>query len=103
MQLVDLEPRWKEHDGNPRAALILKCPCCQKMWLTCKTMPMATRDQFKLYEDEGKASGGQVVTCRSDAVWNISGDDFASLTAVPSVDASASGHWHGFITNGQIV
>lgn len=102
MKLADLEPRWKEHDGNPRAGLIFKCPCCQKMWLTAKAVPIATRDQFKMYEDESKASGGQVVTCRSDAVWSFSGDDFETLSATPSVDASSSGHWHGFITNGII-
>jgi hypothetical protein len=29
--------------------------------------------------------------------------DFASLTVTPSLDGSAGGLWHGFITNGEIV
>lgn len=36
-------------------------------------------------------------------VWTLHGDeDFRTLTLTPSVDASKAGHWHGFITNGEI-
>lgn len=35
-------------------------------------------------------------------IWDLLGqDDFETLTLTPSIDASASGHWHGFITNGE--
>lgn len=34
--------------------------------------------------------------------WQRHGDTFEAMTLMPSVDASASGHWHGFITNGEI-
>lgn len=101
MKLADLEPKWKAHGDNPRAGLIFKCPCCRTVWLTAKAAPIPTREQFRMYEDESRVSGGQVVTCRADAVWTFAGDDFATLSATPSVDASASGHWHGFITNGE--
>ena len=38
-----------------------------------------------------------------ERVWTISGGEtFENLSLTPSVDASASGHWHGFITNGEI-
>jgi hypothetical protein len=30
-------------------------------------------------------------------------DFITTLTVMPSIDASDSGHWHGFITNGQVV
>ncbi len=36
--------------------------------------------------------------------WTRSGDTFETLTLTPSVDAASHGvgHWHGFITNGEI-
>jgi len=34
--------------------------------------------------------------------WSIAGILPAELTVTPSIDASASGHWHGRITNGEI-
>ena len=37
-----------------------------------------------------------------DHLWTRTGDTFDTLTLSPSIDASASGHWHGFITNGEI-
>jgi hypothetical protein len=30
------------------------------------------------------------------------GENWDTLSLIPSVDASKSGHWHGFITNGEI-
>jgi hypothetical protein len=35
-------------------------------------------------------------------VWTIDTDDFSKMTVSPSVDASKVGHWHGFITGGEI-
>ncbi len=36
--------------------------------------------------------------------WQRTGDTFETLTLTPSVDAASHGvgHWHGFITNGEI-
>lgn len=34
--------------------------------------------------------------------WDRSGDSFDNLTISPSVDASGVGHWHGFISSGEI-
>jgi hypothetical protein len=52
----------------------------------------------------------RVVPMRSGSSWRIMGtipaDPQAAfpddLTVVPSIDASACGCWHGFITNGEI-
>jgi hypothetical protein len=35
-------------------------------------------------------------------VWNRVGDTFETLTLSPSIDGSQIGHWHGFITNGDL-
>ena len=61
MKLIDLSPRWIAHDGNPRAALIFKCPHCDGTWLTCTFQPIKMSTQMELYRPEGEASGGQVV------------------------------------------
>lgn len=34
--------------------------------------------------------------------WSRTGETFDSLTLTPSLDFSAAGDWHGFITNGEI-
>lgn len=101
MKLADLSPRWVAHEGNDKAALIFKCPHCQEIWLTCTFQPIKISHQMEMFLPEGQMSGGQVVPSKQDFAWGRSGDDFASLSVTPSVDASASGHWHGFITNGE--
>lgn len=35
-------------------------------------------------------------------LWARSGETFDTLSLSPSIDASADGHWHGFITNGEV-
>lgn len=34
-------------------------------------------------------------------LWQREGETFETMTITPSVDASASGHWHGFVRNGE--
>jgi Family of unknown function (DUF6527) len=43
-----------------------------------------------------------VILCKPETAWTISGQDFETMTVTPSLDASAAGHWHGFITAGNI-
>lgn len=98
MKLTELEPRWI----HPNLFVFL-CPHCREILLTCKNVPMAFGDQCKLYEANlGEDDWNQrVVPSRAEFAWGISGD-FENMTVTPSIDASASGHWHGFITNGEI-
>jgi hypothetical protein len=42
------------------------------------------------------------VLTKDDTAWNVSSRDFETMTVTPSLDASASGNWHGFITAGEI-
>jgi hypothetical protein len=35
-------------------------------------------------------------------LWQRTGDTFNSISLSPSIDASKAGHWHGYITNGEI-
>ena len=104
VKLTDLEPEWLTSD-----VFIFKSPTGRGDWLTCKRVAMSTKDQQKLiYGDWMDAStrtkwvGKSVVLTTPDCAWKFEGNDFKTLTVTPSVDASASGNWHGFITSGAI-
>ena len=107
MKLVDLEPRWV----HPNVFVFL-CPHCKGILLSCKNVEMSATDQRRLFEEEfGDTWSDQVITSQGNQAWNISGtrpmDPSAAfptdLSVNPSLDASASGHWHGHIINGEIV
>lgn len=129
MKLIELEPRWLEHAGAKVAVMFL-CPHCiskERVWLTCFAVPSGSlprvaddfpveylrgsRGAWGLFYDALKAMGSEnperdmayVVGCKADIAWNFSSFDFETMSVTPSLDASESGHWHGFITNGNIV
>jgi len=106
VKLIDLEPRWI----HPNLFVFL-CPHCRKVFLTCKNIAMRESEQFDLYEKEFGADWNLIVVpCDAEFAWSISGSVptepnaafITNLTVKPSVDASSSGHWHGFITDGEI-
>jgi hypothetical protein len=103
MKLTDLEPRWLSPD-----VFTFRCPHCQKENLLCKRIPMSFKDQAKLVNgclvrtaEDDEDWPIDFVPMKDSACWTMEGD-FSSMTVRPSIDASASGHWHGFITNGEV-
>ena len=77
------------HDANRHGmGISFECPHCRKIRLG---VFFANPVDGKLPSDD---SGGKL--------WIRTGSTFDDLTLSPSVDASASGHWHGFIVNGEI-
>jgi hypothetical protein len=110
MNLSELEPRWI----HPNVFVFL-CPHCKQELLSCKNVPMTTRTLFELFANTlGDDWNKRVMVMKADFAWTFSGPgpikdgyqvgvDFARLTVTPSIDASASGHWHGFITKGEII
>lgn len=105
MKIIELEPRWI----HPNLFVFL-CPHCKKDLLTCKNIVMSDQEQYDLYEKEfGPDWNTLVVPCKPSFCWSISvtvpADPNAAfvenVTVTPSIDASASGHWHGSITNGE--
>lgn len=103
MTLLEFNPRWIHPN-----VFLFECPCGCKgtnraLLLSCKNIDMPSHDQFDLFANRlGEDWNMTVVPMKSDCAWTFSGTDFASLTITPSIDASASGHWHGCITNGNI-
>lgn len=99
MKLVALEPRWIGPES-----FTFRCPHCRAVWLTCTLTKIRTREQHAMIHAAfGEDSSREVVIgCNPNQSWSSSSRDFESMTVTPSLDASAAGHWHGFITNGEI-
>jgi len=99
MKLTDLEPAWLTPD-----LFIFRKPTGGNNWLTCKRVVMSRHEQYELiYEKNPQYVGKTVVTSVPEVAWKFEGNDFNTLTVTPSIDASSSGNWHGFITNGEVV
>lgn len=101
MKLTDLNPRWAAdydilvgdhvvHDEDRKGmAVTFDCPHCRTTRLGV----------FFRNPVDGKPPSDDFDDKR---LWTRAGETFETLSLTPSIDASASGHWHGFITNGEI-
>jgi hypothetical protein len=98
-RLVDLEPRWFTlEDGGPKVGLTFLCPHCQ-----------AIRLAVAFHHHGHEAFDDSYIRAHypndnASFIWDLAGqEDFETLSLFPSVDASASGHWHGSIVDGSMV
>lgn len=98
MKLTDLQPRWYVLEkGGPAIGLTFLCPHCRE-----------TRIGVAFHHHGAATMENQYILAHHGAddaehIWDLTGqDDFASLTLSPSIDASKSGHWHGYIVSGEI-
>lgn len=99
MRLVDLEPRWATLYGHGlrssepfQMGMSFLCPHCreERLWVPFKNpIGQLTPEEAVHYKPTGH-------------LWQRTGETFEELSLSPSVDASAYGHWHGWITNGEI-
>lgn len=116
VRLTDLDPRWWADPGRSGQGMTFMCPHCQTVRLGIAFTnpldggaphPVTLDDKLRfVHGEEWSDKPGDVAICDvppGKACWTRTGKAFDALTITPSVDASASGHWHGFITNGQIV
>ena len=98
MKLTDLDPVWLSPN-----VFMFRNPTGGEDWLTCKNIPLSTKEQAALiWKDNPSFKEENIVLSRDDFAWSFNGNDFSTLTVTPSIDASASGNWHGFIINGEI-
>lgn len=100
MRLIELNPRWLSAD-----VFAFDCPHCRTTKLLCKRVAMPFKDQVKLVNANPEDDWDwpiDFIPMNSQAAWTMTGQ-FESMTVTPSIDASASGHWHGYITNGEIL
>ena len=95
MRLSDLDPHWFVlEDGGSRVGLTFLCPHCQQ-----------ERIGVSFHHRGREAIEDQYIHAHSpstDHIWTLDGAGFDDCSLTPSVDASKSGHWHGYVTNGEI-
>lgn len=90
VQLDSLRPRWLDSlPDRKRVGMSFDCPHCA-----------SSDEPYRLFVTFDKPlDGGPTIEGRH---WSRSGDSFQTLTLSPSVDASAQGHWHGFVIDGRV-
>jgi hypothetical protein len=107
MRLIELDPHWitlgSDKSGDDRLGITFRCPHCPPgergettflgVWFVEPVDPNEHPEinwpTYMLQHPERK-------------YWHRTGESFETLTLSPSVDASKVGHWHGFITNGEV-
>lgn len=98
MKLSELKPEW----AIPEKMMTFDCPHCQKIRLSVTFEPTPMGKQFDAV-DEKYGVDHLWVPCNPQSKWQREGKGFEDMTVKPSLNAEPSGHWHGFITNGEII
>jgi hypothetical protein len=99
VNLATLNPHWvavsNASPNSPlesaRIGVSFDCPCCRK-----------TRLMILFRNTIGPTLSAWPYLCLGDKFWDRQGETFDDLTLSPSIDCSKSGHWHGFITAGEV-
>jgi hypothetical protein len=90
-----LDPNWIVTDADRHGmGVIFLCPCC-----STSARPQYLGVYFANPLDGGSPAPAAALPAPR---WQRTGETFETLSVTPSVDASNSGHWHGYITNGEI-
>lgn len=97
MKLTELNPRWIADEGRHGMGIYFDCPCCLG-----KKYVLRIGLYFSNPIDGGEPKRTKDPWDKIE-LWERVGEDFDSLTLKPSVDGSEDGHWHGWITNGEVV
>lgn len=109
MKLIDLDPRWLMRDGQ-RVGFIFKSPSDPRWFQSCVIAPTPHAMQHNWFDtalpEFGEYGWTKVQGCKPECAWSIAGGienaSFETISVTPSLDGSAGGLWHGFITDGQI-
>lgn len=107
MKLLDLNPRavlWGDDSTRRGMGLSFDCPGCRKVRIVIPyANPQDGRAAALPTSIPENASPELKERVRQQNLrWQRTGDSFENLSLTPSIDASQSGHWHGFVTSGQI-
>lgn len=106
MKLIDLDPRWIV--APFRVGFIFRSPINRDWWQSCFINSPARREQWALIQRAiNDPEDHNFQACTQGTQWQILGGidraRFEILSVTPSIDGSAGGFWHGFITNGEII
>lgn len=93
MRLTELEPRWVSTRHSPDlVGVTFRCPHCREQRIGVLFVEEIDRDGLP----------NAVHWADQQKKWHREGDTFETLTLSPSIDCSASGHWHGFVRVGEV-
>lgn len=96
MRLTELNPQWIMQRHKRVVGVRFQCPCCRETQICIL---------FLNPPDGGPSQQNDETFCGNNwgNRWARSGLSFEDLTLSPSVDASSTGHWHGHLTNGEVI
>jgi hypothetical protein len=95
MKLTDLNPRWFVLGNDPVPhGLSFDCPHCRQARIA-----VAFHHKGRELQEDGVI---HALSPSTKHIWTLTGSGFTDLSLSPSVDASQAGHWHGFVTNGEV-
>jgi hypothetical protein len=98
MRLTELNPRWWASEGRHGQGITFRCPHCPPD--TVVVLGVAFANPVDGGEPATDPLGpNDIIAVRPH--WNRTGDTFETLTLTPSI--LFHGHWHGFITNGEVI
>lgn len=105
MKLTELEPKWISLHGWAsesifRVGLTFRCPHCM-IGKRGETGYLGVYFANPIDPDNLLGTGMSFGKLAAN-LWQRTGDSFDNLTLTPSIDVSQHGHWHGYITNGEI-
>jgi hypothetical protein len=92
MILTELNPKWVMDDTSGLDMLWFDCPAHPESKINGESTDWVS---IRVSDDPS------VQRWRDYPVWTRIGIDFRTLTIKPSIDMR--GHWHGFVTNGEII
>ena len=114
MRLTDLQPRFFDVPGvgGAKDGVTFLCPCghCRANPekqvrlavqfanpIGSEPHPEMTQKQKMLHVHELRT-----FDVPPGYLWQRDGETFDVMSFTPSVDASAAGHWHGWVRNGEV-
>lgn len=109
MRLTELEPHWVSEFGRSddvKQGVTFLCPHCRARRLgvffdhpICGSLPvdLVAFNRARLRADDHPFDDIHV----GAVLWHRAGETFENLSLSPSIDASAFGCWHGYLTNGE--
>ena len=111
MRLTDLDPHWigveqGEIHAGVHYGITFLCPHCRTtrigVMFDKPLDPLGWEKQMKARYGENNFILEPLRITNDGKLWARTGDSFDTLSLQPSINCAASGHWHGFVTAGEV-
>jgi len=100
VRLTELNPKWIAlKEGGDVIGVTFPCPHCRLVHVGAWFAEPVDMDGISGIDP---ALPLFMAKHPENKYWHRTGETFDTLTLTPSIDTSAHGHWHGFVTNGEV-